>query len=766
MRTSHACSIVICSILSASVAAAQPSDRPQGPPGTVTLSLAEFDRLVDRAERPIVRPDPPPIPAVLARADLRVTIAGTRARGTFNLEGEVFRTGMTKVLLVSGATLLDARLGSGALPLLREGDTDVALIAGPRPFSLVLDWGAALMSSPGRAVVAVPVPLAGTVSATFELPGTPADVRVEPGVITRTTADGPITRIEATLVPGTQARLSWSSRQTAPTLAAAQTRVLTDVKTLVTVSEADVRLTSLIDVTLVRGELPRVEMRVPAGYTVTAASGSNLETGEGGSGVLVLMVRNPAERRQHFLVSLERSLSDAVSIQTELPSVTGAERETGEVAVEASGTVELTTDETDVLRRMDVREAGAGLRSLARRPMLAALRYHRRGAEPPVLSLHVTRFPDAAVVAAVAEQAVATTLLTADGRTLTEVSLTMRNRAHPFLRVVLPQGATMVSAEVAGEAAKLAQARDGTRVPLLRSGFRPDGPYTVSFVYLQAGQPFAKKGRTELLLPKMDVPVSMLRWEMFVPDRYRVSRFDGDALVVPAEPSAVWNFEGGVVGGVVGGIPEAPPPARVGGSVMGKGSGTSASEGSRLGAAMRGGSGGGLYQPGTGLRPLPGQIVGRVSDPSGAALPGATVLASQDGRMVAEASTNENGEYVLSGMPSGRLRVMVTIAGFQEQRADMSFEESSAKRQDFRLDLGKLSETMVAAESAAVADQRNKRDEPVAQAPSQNVFNLQRRVAGVLPVRIDVPRAGSAYRFVRPLVLDETTRVSFDYRTR
>jgi hypothetical protein len=57
-------------------------------------------------------------------------------------------------------------------------------------------------------------------------------------------------------------------------------------------------------------------------------------------------------------------------------------------------------------------------------------------------------------------------------------------------------------------------------------------------------------------------------------------------------------------------------------------------------------------------------------------------------------------------------------------------------------------------------------DVPSAQAPSQNVFNLQRRIAGVLPVRIDVPRAGAAYRFVRPLVFDEPTRVSFDYRTK
>jgi hypothetical protein len=51
-------------------------------------------------------------------------------------------------------------------------------------------------------------------------------------------------------------------------------------------------------------------------------------------------------------------------------------------------------------------------------------------------------------------------------------------------------------------------------------------------------------------------------------------------------------------------------------------------------------------------------------------------------------------------------------------------------------------------------------------APSQNVFNLQRRVAGVLPVRVEVPRAGKSYRFVRPLVLEEETKVTFQYKSR
>jgi hypothetical protein len=45
-------------------------------------------------------------------------------------------------------------------------------------------------------------------------------------------------------------------------------------------------------------------------------------------------------------------------------------------------------------------------------------------------------------------------------------------------------------------------------------------------------------------------------------------------------------------------------------------------------------------------------------------------------------------------------------------------------------------------------------------------MNLQQRVAGVLPIRVDVPHEGASYRFVRPLVTDEETKVTFTYKKR
>ncbi len=748
-----------CLTLGSPASAQAPARPPQGPPGTVTLSLAAYDRLLDRAESPVKGPEAPPIPAVVARADLRVRVTGARARGTFTLDGEVFRAGATKVPLVEGATILSAQLGSASVPLITEGGMTAALIDGPRSFTIELAWGAALAAAPGRASMTLPVPMAGSAALSLDLPGHPADVRIDPGVIMRTTAAGDVTHVDATLVPGTRATLSWSSRESTIPPAAREVRTLSDVKTMLSVGDADLRMTALVAVTVLRGDPERLEVRVPKGFSVTGASGAALATTVERPELLVLTVQRPADRRHQFLLSLERSLGDTAAIETPLLSVVGAERETGEVAVEAAGTVDLTAAETDVLRRMDIREASAALRAIARFPLLAALRYHRRGVEPPAVALELTRFPDAPVIAAVAERAVVTTLATVEGRTLTEISLTMRNRAQPFLRVELPQGAAIVSAEVDGQVSKPAQGTDGTRIPLLRPGFRPVGAYNVSFVYMQTTTPFAKKGRAELTLPKMDVPVSLVEWEMFLPDRYRVKRFEGDALAVPAQAL------GGMVGGVVSGFPVAAPVdtvVRPGARVLrdsnaaGAGGGTVHERAAAKASATA-----------VDLVAQAGQLMGRVVDAEGAVLPGVTVRVLQGGGVVNEAISDGAGWFLMSGVPSGRLSVAAILDGFQPATTELTFDESNARRLDFRMSPGPVTETVsVSAGDEIKAESHVRADVPSAQAPSQNVFNLQRRIAGVLPVRIDVPRAGAAYRFVRPLVFDEATRVSFDYRTK
>ena len=700
-------------------AAAQQPPRPNESPRAVTLSLTEYNRLIDLASRPPQGPAAAPVASVLASADLRVRVEREIAHGVFNLTGHVLRAGVSRVSLLSGATLVDASAAGRPLPLIADGNAHTALLPGPGPFALSLEWGAPLTFAPGRASFVLPVPPSGTARATFDLPGDQADVHLSHGLITHRSIASGRTIVEATLDPGSATEVWWSMRDSAPVAAAREVRTLAEVMTLVTLGDSDVRMVALIDVTVVQGEPRTFEVRLPAAYEMTSISGSSLRTSEPRDGSVVVTV-DPALRRHQFLVSLERQHDGgSFTLDTGVPTLPDVQRERGEIAVEGVGTLELTAAERDGMHRIDVRELNAALQSLARLPVLSAFRYQRSGALIPGLTLNAKRFADAGVLAAVADSAVATTLVTTEGRALTEVLLRVQNRAQKFLKVELPPGASIVSVEVAGEPAKPASGADGTRVPLLRTGFRANGPYTVSFVYLHAGTPFSRKGELQMTLPKMDIPVGLVEWEVFVPDNYSLRAIGGNVI----DRRAI-NASG-------------------------------------IGSGFAGGVGGGVYR--SAVAALPGQIRGRATDPSGGVLPGVTIdLVASDSHQTAV--TGGDGTFVLSGVRSGPVTMTAQLKGFAPQHSSFAFEQP--QQVDFVMQIGQLSEAVsltVTAESPAT---RTAADAQRQVEPSQNVINLGRRAAGVLPIRVDVPRAGTSHQFVKPLVVDQETVVTFRYQRR
>ncbi len=715
---------------------------PPGGAGTVTLTRVDYDRLLELATKTPVAPNVAPVAAVLNRAEITVRIDATLARATLRIDGETFRSGIIKVPLVKGATLIDARLADRPLPMTTEGDTHVAMLGGPASFTATLELGAPLSITPGRASFTLPVPPAGSSTAIFDVPGDQTDVHLSSGLILARTSTNGRTRVEATLVPGAATQVWWGTRDSAATTVTREARLLTAVKTLVTIGDADLRLFTLLDVTVVQGTPQQIDVRIPAGYEVSSVSGASLDRSETRDDVVTLFLTGPAERRYHFLIGLDRqNAGGSFKLETGFVSVQGAQRETGEVAVAGTGTLQVSGPEPAGLRRIDVRELDAALASTARQSMLAAYRYQRTTEARPILTLDVTRFPDAAVLAAIAERAVATTLVTTEGRALTEIVLTLRNHAQPFMKVALPEGATILSVEVGGSPAKPVTGTDGSRVPLLRPGFRPVGTYTVSFVYIHAGTPFLTKGEMRMALPRMDVPVGILEWEVFIPDRFRVDRFDGTAL-----PASLVERAVGISGGAGYGV--------------GVGSG--------VGAGMSGSS--------AASRPMsPGQLGGRVVDSQGLPVPGVTIVAdSGGGRQTA--ITDANGLYVLSGVPSGSATVTSSMNGFTTVRRSLEFDQRP-RHVDFVLTPGSIAESVTIASDASVVGERPGSEmsgQPIAKSqPAQrenevslNVQSLQRRASGVLPVRMDVPKAGTSNRFIRPLVVDEETSVSFRYRRR
>jgi hypothetical protein len=219
-----------------------------------------------------------------------------------------------------------------------------------------------------------------------------------------------------------------------------------------------------------------------------------------------------------------------------------------------------------------------------------------------------------------------------------------------------------------------------------------------------------------MALPKFDLPVNVLTWEVALPERLEVKQFGGNAVAAELLPAAaVNNF-------LTEGADTADSAAR----------NWTESDLSSLG---------------------PGQIGGIVVDPNGAVVAGAqvSVTNTQTGAMLT-ASSGGDGHWLVSGMQPGPVTVNISAPGF------------SASQQEFEL---------LTADGVNLANE-NRRLETLARQNqatalnnySQNVFSLQRRVAGLLPVAVDVPRSGKSYRFVRPLVLEEETRITFQYKSR
>jgi len=704
-----------------------------GTAGTVTLSLSEYNYLVELATRKGTTRDEVPLPFVLSHAVFKLRVENQTLVGTVDIDGSLLETGSVKTPLTTALTILEARQSNNPLPLLLEGPHLAAILNGPGPFAVALGVAAPLTIEAGRASFTLPVPLASSSTLTLELPGNHANVRVEPGLVTNRDTGNGQTRIEAALEPGKAARIWWTTREIAAPVAQREVRFLSDVKSVVSVGDSQLRVTALCDVNVIQGEAAEFKISLPQGFELVTASGSTLESHDISGNTLTLRVHDPARRNHQFLIAIERTNRET---QAEAPLLAfeDAQRETGELLVEGVGAMELKATESGGLRRMDVREAGAITRSLSHFPLQAAFRYNRRAADAPRLQLEWRQFLDADVLSAVAERATVTTLTNIEGRTLTEVSLRVRNHAKPFMKVELPAGVQLLSAEVEGQRVKPAEAKDGSRVPLLRPGLDSSKAYNVSFVYYSSGARFAKSGAYGMDLPKLDIPISLLTWEVSLPERLEVKQFGGNALSAELFPASVAKN-----------IVEEDDFDK------------NTTNWSNMDLSTL----------------EPGQVGGVIVDQNGAVVPGAevTVTNTQTATSLTTKSDNE-GHWRISGMQPGAVKVTVSSPGFAKTQYDLNLLETKPARLGTTLEVSSLSETVTVTadgtdtNSGRIEDLLKKNKAAQLNTASQNVFNLQRRVAGILPVAVEVPRSGKSYRFVRPLVMEEETRITFQYKSR
>src|SRR5438445_2505953 len=172
---------------------------------------------------------------------------------------------------------------------------------------------------------------------------------------------------------------------------------------------------------------------------------------------------------------------------------------------------------------------------------------------------------------------------------------------------------------------------------------------------------FKQKTAYEMALPKLDIPVNLLTWEVSLPDRLDVKQFGGNALAAELFPAAAaQNF-------VVDGGDDFNEKDSVGWS-------ETAVEIDKL---------------------TPGQVGGIVVDPNGAVVAGArvTVVNKQTGASQTADSDGE-GHWVVSGVQAGPTTVRIDTQGFKSFQQEFAVNESRPVRLGTTLELAGATETV------------------------------------------------------------------------
>ncbi len=193
--------------------------------------------------------------------------------------------------------------------------------------------------------------------------------------------------------------------------------------------------------------------------------------------------------------------------------------------------------------------------------------------------------------------------------------------------------------------------------------------------------------------------------------------------------------------------------------------------------------------------PIPNAMSGTVVDPAGAVISGAHVKVTSLANGVNQIATTDGaGRWVVYGVPSGDVRIEISSPGFNSASIRGTSHEAG-RSEDYgpaKLYVGETSSTVEVTAAAPLVDttqssvtttfsgtsgfsnngaggerdeKKHKQQQQAQNQASSNVYNLQKKVSGVLPVGIDVPRAGNSYHFARALVLDEETKLTFNYKS-
>jgi hypothetical protein len=562
-----ALSLVVSSILFGTVAVAQDKSAESSHiPGWVVIPVVEYRVLRAKAYPVEHDPEPPPLDATLTRVDYDLHVLGDLATGRANLTVDVLKDGWVRVPVPTGLLVREARLDGRLVSLVPEtagksASHLCALLSHAGRSVLALDIDVPVAANTGDESISLPSTESGVTRASIELARQGIDLRVGGGILSDKSESSGETKWLAYGRGNEALTFTWR-KKTEDHHVELPLRLRGSLTQLTSLAEDSTSVYAEANLEVVQGAAHEVRIQLPDKVTINQVSGAMVADWEMKNGELAVTFLEPVEHNARFVISGEARLPRDGIIDIPLLRLLNTERDTGGVAVEIVGAGEIKDQKTQGLEDADATDLGEMIASRQSPDMVAFRARAGSAGATRSLSINVSRYDQQAVLMANVEEARYQVLMSTDGKELVHARYAVRNNQRNFVKITLPQGATVWSASLGGRTVRPGQSPDGSLLlPLEKSRGGENAPaFVVEIMYITRAPQWQEKGKETVTLPSLDLPISRTGMLLYYPPMFKVSAEPGtfrteeyqnpiSAVLVPPPPASP---SGGVAMGAVG----------------------------------------------------------------------------------------------------------------------------------------------------------------------------------------------------------------------
>ncbi len=452
---------------------------------------------------------------------------------------EVFeKNGPVKLPLVSNSVgLIDVRVNKGASFVTSQGGMYYLIMNRTGRYNLEYEFLIKATrereNGPGSfSVDVVPAPIS---QFEFTIPEKDTQIFIEPAIRVETTTEGEKTNAWAVLPNTNHIQVRWTRALPKEAIVSAklEPKVYAETATYATIGNGVISNTTHITYSILQSEVTSLRVALPEDVSVLEVRGNDLRdwkvSSKDGTQYIDVFLNFGVKGNYQLNFTYERPIGDGSGV-LEMPWVRAmnTERENGYYGIAASSNVELAAKSSEKVTAIDIKQLPQVIWAGSDNPILLAFKYL---SQPFAITIEVTRHEELPVLVAAIDSARFKTLRTEDGKVLTKATYQVRNNVKQFLRLDIPVGAKIWSSFVSGKPVKPAMDKERhVLLPLEKSRMMGGGltQFPVEVVYLNEEKSLGGWGTLKLGLPKADVPVSQMNWEVSLPQDYTYFSFGGD----------------------------------------------------------------------------------------------------------------------------------------------------------------------------------------------------------------------------------------------